>query len=204
MRGKGHGRRWMALVAVLAVAPAAAALGSHVDSMYFTLNYAPGCTDGSPGSGFCQTDNATLVVHRGGNLTQTGKDNIAWTLNNSWDTTDLNVSYDSTPVTSGSAETDIMYTVNPGVVPGTLDGITWCDDAVTSEKCDQHYVAFDTATPYRALACHETGHSVGLTHGQQAFPQISNGDDSLACMTTNPIESMYVGTHNVTQVNATY
>jgi hypothetical protein len=190
-----------AVVAVGALAAAAASLATHVDNMFKTANYNPDCRDGTLGDPFCQTDNATLTVWREGSLSSTGRANIASTLNNEYAPTDLAVSFVSSPSYSGSAETDIIY--QQGTVSGTADGIAWCNDAVSSTKCDQHYNRFDSASPSVALACHETGHAVGLTHGAQASPSLSNGDNSLGCMTT-PVETSDLGAHNTNMINATY
>jgi hypothetical protein len=192
----------LALAAVAALATAAVALAVHVDSMYPTANYSPTCVDGSMGSTFCQTDNATLTVYRESSLTSTGKSNIAFVLDNEYHVTDLNVSYPSTPSYSGDAETDIIYQQR-GDVPSNLDGIAWCNDAVTSVRCDQHYNAFRSSSPGRAISCHETGHAVGLTHGANASPAISQTDPSLACMQT-PTPTGDLGAHNTNSINATY
>jgi hypothetical protein len=195
-------RTVFAVAATAALVAAAAAVASHVDSMYPTANYNPSCTDGSMGSTFCQTDNATLTVYRQASLTSTGKSNIAYVLNNEYNVTDLNVSYPSTPSYSGDAETDIIYQQRSDV-PSNLDGIAWCNDAVTSTKCDQHYNAFRSSSPGRAISCHETGHAVGLTHGANASPSISQTDPSLACMQT-PTPTGDLGAHNTNLINATY
>jgi len=191
----------LAVGTAVALIAATAALGTHVDSMMPTANYHPSCIDGNPGDPFCQTDNADLTVWREGSLTSTGKANIASVLNNEFAPTDLVVIFASTPSYSGSAETDIIY--QQGSVPGTDIGLTWCNDAVTSTKCDQHYNRFDSASPGTAIACHETGHAVGLTHGQQASPQLSNEDTSLQCMRKSAPTSN-LGTHNTGMINVTY
>jgi hypothetical protein len=191
----------VALAAAALLAATTAALGVHVDSMFKTANYGPNCGDGNLGDTFCQTDNATLTVFREGSIGSTGRSNIASTLNNEYAPTDLSVSFPGSPSYSGSAETDIIY--RQGTVPGTDTGIAWCNDAVSSTKCDQHYNQFDSANPSTGLACHETGHAVGLTHGQNAAPQLSNGDNSLGCM-TKPVETSDLGAHNTNSINATY
>ncbi len=192
----------LALGAAAALVVTTAAFAIHVDNMFKTANYNPDCRDGTIGDPFCQTDNDFLTVFRQSSLTATGRSNIASALNNEYVPTDLSVSYVSTPSYSGSAETDIIYQQRDNL-PGTADGFAWCNDAVTSTKCDQHYNAFESASPSVRLACHETGHAVGLTHGQQASPQLGNGDNSLGCMTT-PVETSDLGAHNTNMINATY
>lgn len=60
-------------------------------------------------------------------------------------------------------------------------------------------------TVNRALACHETGHAVGLTHGNLASPITSNTNSDLGCMVT-PLNTSLpnLGTSNVANINATY
>lgn len=71
-------------------------------------------------------------------------------------------------------------------------------------QCDQHYVAFDVETVPRILACHETGHAVGLTHGRDANPEVSSSASSLSCMQDPLGTDAYIGSHNAAQVNSTY
>lgn len=109
--------------------------------------------------------------------------------------------FSSAPAYEGGAETDIIY--QQGSVPSGFDGITWCNDAVSTLNCDQHYVRFRADSFGRALVCHESGHAVGLTHGDDASPPIPNDDPSLACMKTVAVEDI-LGTHNVRQIDGTY
>lgn len=190
-------------VFVLAVAGITQA--SHTDSMFKTGNYNSDCYDNSwSTSHFCQTDNATVSVFREAGLPSTGRGNISATLTNSYDPgTDLVVDFVPSAIYSGPGETDIIYQYKPSSVPAGYDGWTWCNDALGPVQCDQHYVAFQSDSPGWGLACHETGHGVGLTHGQKASPAVSNGDDALACMTT-PVETHLLGSHNVGQINGAY
>jgi hypothetical protein len=85
------------------------------------------------------------------------------------------VYWTSSPSYSGSAETDVIYQVSTSGFSGNVIGQTWCNDAVSSTRCDQEYVRFRAAGYVdRELACHETGHAVGLTHGPDATPAESN------------------------------
>ncbi|MEA2495439.1 MAG: L-ectoine synthase [Thermoleophilaceae bacterium] len=193
--------RTLALLAgTIALLVPSAASGTHYDNMFRTAYKNGNCSTSS----FCQTDNAALTVHRGGSLSDSGKANIAWTLDNSYTTTDLNVSYDSTATYTGSAETDIIYYVNGGL-PSTTLGVTWCDDPLDDGlRCDQHYVAFHYDTPAISLACHETGHAVGLTHGDEAFARQPNDEYDLQCMRQPASSStQYVG-HNAGWIDVTY
>jgi hypothetical protein len=201
------GRRhvWSLALALvfLAVATWGTSRAGHYDNIYPTENYQQLCTDGEPGDGFCLTDNRSLVVNLRDNLSATGKGNIRETLNGSYDNTVLNVGYTNDPVYAGDNETDIVYIHKPDAVPAGKVGRAWCNDAVTIRLCDQAYAAFEFDTPDRALACHETGHDVGLTHGAQAAPTVPNGSSSLHCM-KDPDRDTYLGTHNVNQIDAVY
>jgi hypothetical protein len=181
------------------------ALAHHgIDNMFPTSHTSTWCV--ASRDHFCQTDNSELTIHKRSTLSQAGKDNINTTLFGSWDTTDLNVTRHSTPTMTGPSETDIIYGVNPDDVPSGFTGWTWCDDTVGSFqfKCDQHFVKFEF-NPSVALACHETGHAVGLTHGDDADPQVSNQHYELRCMRTPvPEHDPYVGPHNVERVNSVY
>jgi hypothetical protein len=114
------------------------------------------------------------------------------------------VSFQNPPVYTGSAETDIIY--QKGTLPGGLLGQTLCDNAVNTQLCDQHYVVVSTDTPDTRLVCHESGHGVGLTHGQQAAPRLANGDNSLGCMQDPNVEipNGLLGTHNTQAINSAY
>jgi len=180
------------------------AVADHVDSMYPTANAATPCSDGTITSGsLCETDNATLEVYRQASVGTIGKQQIRTTLDSSYNATDLTVRYEDPPVYTGPAETDIIYRVRD--VPGTAIGITFCNDAVTETKCDQHYVTFQRQ-PAVPIACHETGHAVGLLHPGDADPRVSeDGLDQLSfrCMTNLGFDPT-LGPHNARQINATY
>jgi hypothetical protein len=189
----------LGLAAVLAVL-AGAAFASHTDSIFKTSNYNHDCFDGTldGASQFCRTDNVTLTAWREDTLTPLGKDIVRDVLMNHYDLTDLNASFTS-PVFTGDAETDIIY-----IARGTQSaGVAWCNDAVSSLECDQHYNAYNNGTPFKEVVCHETGHAVGLTHGQEASPRVPNSDAALNCMAVPPAGEA-LGAHNRGQINGTY
>ncbi|WP_448317851.1 hypothetical protein [Streptomyces sp. CO7] len=193
----------VAATAALAIPSAEAAV---TDNMYPTSNFAPSCYDGSMSDGtFCQTDNATLTVYRQGTLTSGEKSAISSALTGYYGPTDLAVSIKSSGVYSGDSETDIVY--QAGSLPATTIGRAWCNDAVTSRKCDQHYVRFNDNTSSigainKSDTCHESGHAVGLTHGPQAAPKLGLYDNRLGCMSYNDVYGL--GSNNVQNINATY
>jgi hypothetical protein len=202
VNGRLYGRgAAVAGATVLCLVVTATAFAAVTDNMFPTANTRWGCVDGrQPGANFCQTDNSALTVFRESSLSAAGKANVFNALQRNYQPTDLTVSYPGSPSYTGSNETDIIY--RRGSVPSGADGVAWCDDAVSSVKCDQHYVQFRYATPGEALACHETGHAVGLTHGGNASPRLSNTDGRLGCMRT-PV-SGGLGAQNVEMINGTY
>ncbi|MFD4790807.1 hypothetical protein ACFWN1_27935 [Streptomyces sp. NPDC058459] len=175
------------------------------DNMYPTGNYSPPCRDGEMGDTFCQTDNKGLTVYREGSLTSGEKNTIARAVKDYYGPTDLVVKIESSGVYRGDSETDVIYKAKT-LARGKI-GITWCDDAVTSRKCDQHYVAFNKdhtgiGSVNKSDACHETGHAVGLTHGPNASPALGLYDDRLGCMSYNDVYRL--GANNKENINSTY
>lgn len=195
-----------ALVQALTVLAAAGAVASHYDSLYPTDNSDWLCSDGSVGDvNFCLSDNSTLTNCKESSLTTSDKNAINSTINGSYDNTDLSVSHHASCTYSGGSETDIVYQKGSGVPSGNVVW-TWCNDAVSFRTCDQHYVRYiPSFSVNRALACHETGHSIGLTHGQGASPRVANDSESLECMKRpTPSADYFLGTHNINQINLYY
>lgn len=198
----------IAVVAAVTIGGTAAFAGNgvltHIDSMYRTSGASWLCGDGGGDTdiGFCQTDNSSVTWHAQSSVTATGRSNIANRMSNQFAPTDLNVSQTNSPSYSGGSETDIIY--QQGTSGVSQDGVAWCNDGVTSIACDQHYVRFRSATPGRSIACHETGHTIGLTHGNDADPRQSQTYSEFGCMKT-PTGGTQVLTATLTsQINATY
>lgn len=191
----------LVLIGSLVAAPSAVA--QSYDSMYKTSNANWDCFDGSPHTVFCQTDNSSLTWFAQSGISDNGEANIREVLENSFEATDLSVSRQDPPVFTGGSETDIIY--QQGNTNGAL-GTTWCNDAVSTTRCDQHYVRFIDANPVKKVACHESGHAIGLVHGNQAGPSVDDGADSLHCLQRpyDQITDSVIGPHNHDQVNDTY
>lgn len=83
------------------------------------------------------------------------------------DNTDVNVSYDSTPVFSGVGETDVIVQEGSFEAPENIDGVTWCEDPQDDATylCDQHYVRIrGGGVISEKVAAHEIGHTLGFVH----------------------------------------
>jgi hypothetical protein len=146
----------------------------------------------------CRTDNGAVSVW----LQSTASGNAAArqaildTLNLSYDKTSaLTVSYPSSPSYNSGADTDIIYQGGSIAAGAGYDGYTWCSEPQTSNiyGCDQQYVKVRTSSGVdRQLACHETGHAVGLLHGDDADPYKDPSSPQLECM-KNPRDASHYG-----------
>jgi len=140
-------------------------------------------------------------------------------MNESYSPTDAGfVSYLDHETTSGPGETDVIY--RQSSLPSGTIGIYQCDDnSIGSNRCDSSYITFDKsewntyrnygnrADIWQMIACHESGHSVGLTHGNYANPPVVDSKSELMCMRT-PIDfstpSKSVGPWETWLINHTY
>ncbi|MCU1453478.1 MAG: hypothetical protein JWN46_1624 [Acidimicrobiales bacterium] len=200
-----------ALLAVLIpVAPAARVAATRprptprggYSNMYPTANARWRCHDPSAGAlVFCRADHAALSV--GFDRSIGGRDavTIVRALGQMRGTR-LTV-HGERPVMSGPNRTDIVYQAGR-LLPVQVLGMTWCARARSPRRCDQHIVRFQAGAITTAVACHETGHAVGLTHGHEAAPRISSSDPRLGCMRTPDSGDSLLRTHNVDEINRTY
>lgn len=148
--------------------------------------------DGGDGDITCQTDNATVTwytdSHGEFELENVDFLMVKAVTEREFDRTDLKMVHDPSPTFTGGSETDIVYQEGSRNLDDSSDGVTWCDDATDRParfKCDQQYVRIRGNGHYTdALTCHETGHAIGLLHGSESRPELSDGDDRLGCMTT--------------------
>jgi hypothetical protein len=200
-----------AVAFTLIAVTAGAAWAAVTDNMYPTANANLACRSesGPDGNLSCQTDNRTLTYYMdsGGTNMLEAEDRsvVNSVMNNIYEPTDLSVTLDTSPEFSGSAETDIVYEESGIGVPSGSDGVTFCNNAADSLRCDQQYIRILGGGNYvQGLTCHETGHAVGLTHGQQASPQLSNRDERLGCMETPVDTDERLQDNNIDHINATY
>jgi len=190
---------------------AGAAWAAFTDNMYPTPYANLSCHDeGSPdGHLSCQTDNSSLTYYMdsGGTnmLEAVDRSAVNSTMNNVFEPTDLTVTLDTTPTFSGSAETDIVYEESGIGVPSGSSGVTFCNDAADGLRCDQQYIRILGGGHYaRGLICHETGHAVGLLHGDEASPAVSRRDERLGCMETPVSDGEGLQDNNIDNINGTY
>ncbi|GIH70417.1 hypothetical protein Mth01_26700 [Sphaerimonospora thailandensis] len=198
----------------LLMLPTVAAADHIYDGIIPTATYGPACINGTvTDSPVCRTDNASVYWYADSNdyaaLEQNDKDALSGMLSAQYQPTDLTVTHESNPVFSGSGETDIIYQEETDGLTG-LYGITWCDDAVNGElyTCDQTYIRIVTPDGYRveggSVACHETGHAVGLVHGTEAYPVLDPGDDRLGCMENAEEFPPNLGNNSAHLINGVY
>lgn len=203
--------------ALAALAPPA--LATHeIDSVYRTNAYYSPCRSSTlDWKQNCLTDNVTLTVFRQSSVGDQGWSEIRTVLGR-FDTLDLNVKYHSSGVYTGDSETDIIY--QRGDIPSGSAGASWCEGATDNWFCDQAYNRFRVEVNL-GLACHESGHAVGLVHpvnatysgsGQQAFNYNSivdnpnGGSGPMGCMQTPvpPDNGGHLGTLNRHNIDAEY
>lgn len=199
--------RLVALLAVWAIVLlfAGGARANHTVNIFPTPNYPqPNCVEGN----LCRADNYAHSYWPG-DLGPKMKTAVNASMNQSYETTDLDVIYTDTPKFSGPGETDVIFDYID--LPGNTIGRTECEDVYDSLRCDQVYVFFDVPdsiaddpTMLHALACHEIGHSVGLLHGDNAYLQVPDSDPMLNCMRTPVPRDVALGGHNVGQINGVY
>jgi hypothetical protein len=200
-----------AVTFVTVAVTAGVAWAAYTDNMYPTQYEQTACFSESGGDGqvSCQTDNSALTYYpdeSGGNALEANDRTIVHNvLSNVYGPTDLAVSYDSTPSYSGSAETDIIFEESSTGLSSSAAGMTFCNNAADTLRCDQQYVRILPGGYYTpGRVCHETGHSVGLLHGSSASPRKANTDRQLGCMRTPSGDDDVLQANNIENINATY
>ena len=164
-----------------AVAPA-------IDIVIPTATWNGQCVAGMYADVLCRTDNSTVTYYMdssGEYELETADRTAVHGALARYNNLDPTITYDSTPVFSGSGETDFVYQEGSFGLEDYVKGITWCNDPQdgTRHLCDQHYIRIRGAGNYtETTAGHESGHAFGLTHGQQASPILDQCAEVLGVM----------------------
>ena len=151
-------------------------------------------------------DNSVMTFSRQA-LTVQFSSAVSYVLNTDIVPTDIQLAAeDKTP--DGNTDViyyDNFYTTYCGLFWGnpnspSILGASICQ-SLSGSKCQQSFVLFSeslattsTSAYLRSIACHETGHSVGLLHRA----------DSTGCMTTAPGLMPLYTPHDIIHVNANY
>lgn len=183
-----------------------------LDAMYPTSSVGPSCQDSDMFDlrHSCRTDNAGLYYCYESTFGTAERDGVNTTMALTYDTTELHT-HPEACVTEGSGETDIVYRTLTST-PNNAIAITHCDDAVSTLVCDQHYVTYRSASigsldssELWKLACHETGHAVGFTHGANADPVVASDSLTMKCLKIGFSNlDTWLGSNHASYVNSVY
>lgn len=184
--------------AALVVAPAAPPAGA---GNFTGANGRTGCSGGSPVNMADNRDHYFWYE----DVTSAVSSAVNYTRTNVYNPTDVNTHNAS----GNTATTDVVvrdqdystycgYSWHPG---GGLWGLTTCDSTNSAGECEKHTVRYDISyfnvagtTDERGLACHETGHTLGLTHR----------DTDSRCMKTYGPYPTTLADHDINHLNANY
>ncbi len=216
-------------VTVMAVAMLAALLSSSIpavadhgwDSILRTQNthYSGSQYQWACGSFPCLADNSYHSYYVSSAVPNYLSSRITATRVSSYNYTDVTMAEWGSP--SG---VDVVYAMDATLadLPVPAAGQYRCDDPVDSTRCNSAHVYFENGNAYRnrtnsdylqKLACHETGHSVGLVHGvnssyEGAGPNngisTSNTTTWLECMISGPTDRKGLGSHQGGEINGVY
>lgn len=200
----------VSLMSLLIIGAAAVAYANHIDNIVPTINYDKSCLEGSVNGGgtVCLTDNSDVSYYMDNfdpfKLEAGDRQVVSAMLSSEYAPTHLAILYDSSPTFSGTGETDIVY--QEGDVPGSNEGITWCNDAspIPRYLCDQQMIRIEAGHYNPGLSCHETGHAVGLLHGADSVPSVSNMNPDLGCMQKPVSNNETLGGNQYLNINSVY
>lgn len=130
------------------------------------------------------------------------------TLYGSYHATDLTIP----PQDPHDEHVDIWYHFDGADLPNGAVGLASCQNW-SGHVCDHWHVLFDDEAiasywnlPLQSLACHETGHTVGLTHPENDNDAAGGGtwSDKYKCMLSSLPTPHLLGDHNVAHINQRY
>jgi hypothetical protein len=138
----------------------------------------------------------------------------------SYETTDLNTFLSAHAGSNGVAISDVHVGKDPGL-PSGIAGLYTCQEYEGNFRCYHAHISYspafdeflgDSADFKRHIACHETGHSLGLRHSDNL-----NGGNEDSGLTPEGNATRYVcmsdeddlfpsglGSHNVAHINGKY
>lgn len=166
------------------------------------------CRQGSPRQDVCRADNATHTWFLSNGYSSSFL-NAAVSSMNDWGTTDLNTARDTS---LSYLETDVHFWPDNTLTDTNTLANTDCLTAVNWLRCGAYQVrvrpdvyqgGYNLA---KAVVCHETGHTIGLLHGNQSNPQVANQNLDLGCMRTQPLDGQmrFIGEHNLWEADRMY
>lgn len=165
---------------------------------------------GSPRQDVCRADNSAHTWYISTGYSSRMLD-AAISAMNAWGHTDTDLSvYRDT--TLSYLETDIHFWSDAALVGTDTLANTDCLAAVDWLRCKAYQVRVrpDVYTGgynlAEAVVCHEAGHTLGLLHGLESSPVVSNQNVNLGCMRTEPLTGNMRsrGAHNVWEINRVY
>lgn len=125
-----------------------------------------------------------------------------------YETTDLTTDVDTTNTHDDNE--DLYYGVDDSLPPNVY-GIYTCHFYLSGQRCTHAHIRYHGAEiaglsddDLQALACHETGHSLGLWH--PADRGYTNDPNTFGCMVQGfyPGKPKYLQTHNTIHINSRY
>lgn len=197
----------VAVALVLAVSSTAARGDHGVDNMYRNTGQ-PDCRQGTPRWDVCRADNTAHSWYLSSGYSNDML-NASISAMSGWGTSDINTVRETS---LSYLETDVHFWSDSSLTGTNTLANTDCLRAMDWLRCNAYQVRTrpDVYTGdynlAKAVVCHEAGHTLGLLHGSESVPQVSNQQAELGCMRTNPLtgDMRFPGSHNIQQLNSAY
>jgi hypothetical protein len=155
---------------------------------------------GSDGTGTHPDSDPHTFCYSEYQVAEGAKPNIREAEWNALDPTQANVDFTSSCDFYGGTETDVVW--HTGALSGDTQGYYFCEDFDT--YCDQAYTYLDLAeinegpwdeADQSQTACHELGHTAGLTHGGNSEDCMVNG------LPNDEVQWQRYGSHHEDHIN---